>query len=168
MKRTTLTNLAIGDPKRGVVFEITPESVVVREPADGLCSCTNHFCTDQLRPEVQPDIFWTHERFDELEQTRKLSKVGIEDIHKSLHAVSVQNHTLQTMVFEPARLRMHLAIGACPSSAKELTTLDLAPLFKLNHEDLPDSKIGLSDGARVPKSEATKCKKGSPPSRFEP
>jgi hypothetical protein len=130
MKRTTLTNLAIGDPKRGVIFEITPQSVVVREPKEGLASCTNHFCTEQLKPAVQPDIFWTHERFAELERARKLSKVGIEDIHQSLHATSVRNHTLQTMIFEPGKLRLHLAIGACPASAKELTTLDLAPLFK--------------------------------------
>ena len=132
MKRTTLTNLAIGDPKRAVIFEISPQSVVVREPTDGLGSCTNHFCSPQLKPAVQPDIFWTHERFDELEKTRKLPKVGIEDMHQSLHAVSVRNHTLQTMIFEPAKLRMHLAIGACPASAKELTTLDLGPMFQKN------------------------------------
>jgi predicted choloylglycine hydrolase len=130
MKRITLTNLVIADKKRGVVFEITPNSLAVREPTDGLCSCTNHFCTDQLRPDDQPDIFWTHERFAVLERARNLPKVDVEDIHKSLHDVSVRNHTLQTMVFEPAQLRLHLAIGACPASAKELTTLDLAPFFK--------------------------------------
>jgi predicted choloylglycine hydrolase len=130
MKRTTLNNLAIGDPKRAVIFEITPQSVVVREPVDGLCSCTNHFCTKELKPAEQPDIFWTLDRFDVLEKARKLPKVGVEDMHKSLHAVSVRNHTLQTMVFEPAKLRMHLAIGACPASAKELTTMELAPFLK--------------------------------------
>ncbi len=59
-------------------------------------------------------------------------------MHKSLHAVSVRNHTLQTMIFEPAKLRMHLAIGACPASAKELTALDLASLFKKT--EMPPSK----------------------------
>jgi predicted choloylglycine hydrolase len=132
MKRTTLTNLVIGDPKHTVIFEITPQSLIVRQPEDGLGSCTNHFCSPQLKPARQPDVFWTHERFDELEKARKLPKVGIEDMHKSLHAVSVRNHTLQTMIFEPAKLRLHLAIGACPASAKELTTLNLGPMFKKN------------------------------------
>lgn len=132
MKRTTLTSLAIADPKRAVVFEITPQSVVVREPENGIGSCTNHFCTKELKPAVQPDIFWTLDRFDILEQVRKRPKVSVDDIHDSLHAVSVRNHTLQTMVFEPAKLRMYLAIGTCPASAKELTELDLAPLFKNN------------------------------------
>ena len=130
MKRTTLTSLAISDPKRAVVFEITPQSVVVRQPEDGICSCTNHFCTKELKPAFQPDIFWTLDRFDILEMIRKRPKISVDDIHESLHAVSVRNHTLQTMIFEPAKLRLHLAIGTCPASAKELTTLDLAPLFK--------------------------------------
>jgi len=130
VKRTTLTCLAISDPKRAAVFEITPQSVVVRQPEEGICSCTNHFCTKELKPAFQPDIFWTLDRFDILEQIRKLPKISVSDIHESLHAVSVRNHTLQTMVFEPAKLRIHLAIGTCPASAKELTSLDLAGLLK--------------------------------------
>jgi predicted choloylglycine hydrolase len=129
MKRTTLTSLAIADPKRGVVFEITPESVVVRQPEDGICSCTNHFCTKELKPAFQPDIFWTLDRFAILETIRKQPKVGLEDLHRSMNAVSVRNHTLQTMIFEPGKLRLHVAIGACPASAKELTAIDLAPLL---------------------------------------
>jgi isopenicillin-N N-acyltransferase like protein len=130
MKRTTLTSLVIADPKRAAVFEITPESVVVRAPDDGIGVCTNHFRTKELKPDFQPNIFWTLDRFDTLELIRKQPKIGVEDIHQSLHQVSVRNHTLQTMVFEPAQLRMHLAIGACPASAKELTTLDLAAWLK--------------------------------------
>ena len=80
-------------------------------------------------PAFQPDIFWTLDRFAILEMIRKQPKVGLEDLHQSLHAVSVRNHTLQTMIFEPAKLRLHLAIGTCPASGKELTALDLATLF---------------------------------------
>lgn len=130
MKRTSLTSLANCDPKRAAVFEISPESLVVRNPENGVCSCTNHFCSKELKPAFQPDMFWTLDRFEILEMTRKRSAVGVEDIHQSLHAVSVRNHTLQTMIFEPAKLRLHLSIGACPASAKELTALDLGPLLR--------------------------------------
>jgi predicted choloylglycine hydrolase len=143
MKRTSLTSLAICDPKRAAVFEITPESLVVRNPEEGICSCTNHFCTKELKPAFQPDMFWTLDRFDILEMTRKRAKVGIEDLHQSLHAVSVRNHTLQTMVFEPAKLRLHLAIGACPASAKELKSLDLESFFK-NDAREPDRSASRS------------------------
>jgi hypothetical protein len=36
------------------------------------------------------------------------------------------------MVFEPAELKLHLAIGACPTSALPMKTLDLSPLFAKN------------------------------------
>jgi hypothetical protein len=54
----------------------------------------------------------------------------VAEVHKQLHAVAMRDHTLQTMVFEPATLKLHLAIGACPSSAEPLKTLDLKPLFR--------------------------------------
>jgi predicted choloylglycine hydrolase len=130
MRRTALGNLAICDPHGGAVFEITPKHLVVRRPEQGLCSCTNHFHTKELKPESQPNVFGTLNRYEILERTRQLSKVGLDDVHKALDATSVKTHTLQTMTFEPARLRIHLSIGCCPSSAKKPTTLDLSPLFQ--------------------------------------
>ena len=52
------------------------------------------------------------------------------ELHIGLHAASQGDHTLQTMVFEPAELRLHLAVGELPSSAGPLRTLELAPLFR--------------------------------------
>jgi hypothetical protein len=44
----------------------------------------------------------------------------------------VQFATLQTMIFEPATLTLHVAfaVGEQPSSAQKLKRLDLAPLFQ--------------------------------------
>ncbi|HEY8752001.1 MAG TPA: hypothetical protein VIM11_28730 [Tepidisphaeraceae bacterium] len=50
-------------------------------------------------------------------------------MHKYLHAVNQGELTLQTMIFDPANLRLHLAFGKMPSSGGELRTIDLAPLF---------------------------------------
>ena len=129
LKRTTITNLAICDRQGGVVFEVTPKDVVVRQPVDGICSCTNHFCTPELKVPRQLNIFRTLTRFDTLEQSRKLPMLGVPDIQKKLEAVSVHDHTLQTMIFEPARLKLHLAIGKCPSASEELKLLQLAQFF---------------------------------------
>jgi isopenicillin-N N-acyltransferase like protein len=130
MPRTTLGSLAICDPSGGAVFEMTPKQVVVRRPEQGLCSCTNHFLSKELKPRTQPNVFWTLDRFEILERARQLPKVGLDDLHQTLHAVSVKTHTLQTMIFEPAKLRLHLSIGSCPASANKLTALDLAPLLQ--------------------------------------
>ena len=37
---------------------------------------------------------------------------------------------MQTMIFEPATLRLHLSIGICPSTAGEMKLLELAPLLQ--------------------------------------
>jgi isopenicillin-N N-acyltransferase-like protein len=139
MRRTTIINLAVADRKGGAVFEVTPRIVAVRRPQEGTCSCTNHFLSKELRPAVQRNVFWTLDRYETLEQARELREIGVEDVHQYLQAVSVQNHTLQTMVFEPATRRLHLAIGACPSSGQELKLLELGPLFKQ-----PSDEPGLS------------------------
>ncbi len=46
-----------------------------------------------------------------------------------MHAANQGADTFQTMIFEPAALKLHLAIGSCPSSALPLEELDLKPLL---------------------------------------
>lgn len=129
MKRTTTTCLAICDKQGGAVFEITPEKIVVRQPTEGCCCCTNHFCTAELKPAKQYDYGRTLERFSALEKSTTPKKLTVDDLHKALHAASHPDHTMQTMVFEPSRLRLHLAIGTRPASAGDFKVLDLAPLL---------------------------------------
>jgi len=130
MKRTTTTCLAICDKASAAVFEITPKELVVRKPVDGICACTNHFCTKELRPEAKEIRFRSVDRLKTLDKARELAKIGVDDVHKSLHAVSNPTNTMQAMVFEPATLKLHVAIGSCPATAGELRVLELAPLFK--------------------------------------
>jgi predicted choloylglycine hydrolase len=133
MKRTTTTNLVVCDKKGGAVFEVTAKHVVRRPPSGGFCPCTNHFCTPTLRPGRVRDVSHTLERYQALEKPGKLprnQRLGVADVHKQLHAVNLGRLTLQTMVFEPAALRLHLAIGSCPASAREFRVVELGPLFK--------------------------------------
>jgi len=130
MRRTTTTCLAICDKETAVVFEIAPGELAVRKPVDGLCACTNHFTTKELKPEGEEKLFRSVERLQTLEKCRLQPKMDVEDIHKSLHAVCNKNTTMQTMVFEPATLKLYLAIGTCPASAGDLKVLELGPLFK--------------------------------------
>jgi hypothetical protein len=124
MKRTTMLNLAICDNKGGAIFEITTKSVVVRSPEDSVCTCTNHFCSKELGVGVRC------ERLPKLDASRSAKeKLKLSDVANYLDAVNQGDATLQTMVFEPAALKLHLAIGKCPSSALPLKELELAPLF---------------------------------------
>jgi predicted choloylglycine hydrolase len=122
-KPTTMASLAICDQQGGAVFEMTPTSLVVRRPVDHICACTNHFRCQELATSTRCD------RFPILEQNRQLRRIGLDDVARSLHAVNQGELTIQTMIFEPAALRLHLGIGSTPSSAQPLKLLELASLF---------------------------------------
>lgn len=131
MKRTTITNLVLADRTGVAVFEVTPRQVRVRHPEKGTCICTNHFCTEKLKPRVPLNYFRTFDRYAAMEGALPAGeKLGLPDIRHGLHAAAVEGKTLQTMIFEPAGLRLHLAIGTCPSSAGEMKVLELGPLFE--------------------------------------
>lgn len=133
MKRTTMNNLAVCDRHGGEVFEFTPRSLVVRGPVDDVCCCTNHFRTEELAPTEPLRLARLKEcpRYAVLEQACAMSSVSIADVAKKLNQVNQGSHTLQSMIFEPATLVLHLAAGQPPASALPMQTLNLALLFKL-------------------------------------
>jgi predicted choloylglycine hydrolase len=131
MKRTTTINVIIADRKGVAVLEVTPGRVVRRDPEKGVCPCTNHFCTATLKPDKPVNVDNSFERFATLAEVRTWKgKADREQLRKQLDACNLGNLTLQTMVFEPATLRLHLSIGKTPASRGPLRTLDLTPLFK--------------------------------------
>jgi isopenicillin-N N-acyltransferase-like protein len=130
MKRTAINNLVVADREGVAVFEVTPRRVVVRGPHQGGCICTNHFCSDELRPLARINFYKTLDRFGALEQClAEHDRLGLVELQQGLHAANQQTKTMMTMVFDPAALRLHLATGTCPSSAAPMKCLELAPLF---------------------------------------
>jgi predicted choloylglycine hydrolase len=130
LHRTTITNLAVADRSGVAVFEVTPTQIRVRGAEDGTCVCTNHFCTPDLRPFVPLDTYRTKERFQALERaSARQQELGLPQLQQALAEAAQPTETMQTMIFEPAALRLHLAIGMCPSTAAEMRILDLGPLL---------------------------------------
>jgi hypothetical protein len=123
VRRTTYACLTLCDRSGGAVFEITPKSLVVRRAEKDVCACTNHFCAKGLA------VPCACGRLPILEQSRELKTLGVAEVAKKLHAVNQGAWTLQTMIFEPARLRLHLAFGKGPATALPPKSLDLGPLF---------------------------------------
>jgi predicted choloylglycine hydrolase len=131
LPRTTTINVVIADRDEVAVLEVSPTRVVRREADRGICVTTNHFCSAEQKAARPVNIDQTFERFARLEQARTATTpMTPDDLRKHLDAVNLGSLTLQTMVFEPRALRLHLAFGEVPSSRLPLRVLDLQPLLR--------------------------------------
>lgn len=123
--RTTMMSLVICDESEAVVFELTPKTVAMRQPHQEVLICTNHFLTRKLSVTRE---CW---RYDKLTQYREQGgKLDRTQLAKALNEVNQGGLTLQTMLFEPQAMRMHVSFGTPPSSQHALHELDVAELFK--------------------------------------
>jgi predicted choloylglycine hydrolase len=127
MKRTTRVNLAICDKTTSAVFEITSKTVAVRRAENGVCPCTNHFRTPELATETKCSRYAILEKC----QDKDAGNLDVAAVAKKMDEVSqtTGDQTLQTMVFQPATLTLHVAFGKPPASKLPLKTIELGPLF---------------------------------------
>ena len=99
-------------------------TVVERRSEDGISLCTNHFRSPELATNTQC------RRYETFLKSITAKKYSLPDIAERMHAVNQGEMTLQTMVFEPATLQMHLAFGPGPATRFPMSRLDLAELFQ--------------------------------------
>jgi hypothetical protein len=114
------------DRTGGAVFEITPKNIVMRRGQEGVCVGTNHFISRELGvPMACP-------RMASLSTASRLDKLSVAEVAKQMHAANQGPWTVQTMVFEPGPLRMHVAFGDGRRSATTLPLkeIDLRPLLQ--------------------------------------
>lgn len=131
LPRTSTTNLLIADRKRSAVFEVTPDKVIERKSKDGVAVCCNHFCCSEIKPFFPINVRRSFQRFTLLEELRtNENKVSPAQVMEYLDSVNLGDDTLQTMVFEPSTLRLHLAFQGTPSSKGPFHTLELESLFQ--------------------------------------
>jgi hypothetical protein len=114
------------DLRTGVVFEVTPKTVAVRKARDHLVCCTNHFLAEGLK--LGDDC----SRLRELEKAWQIKTLSVADVAARMHAANQKADTIQTMVFEPKELVLHVAFGDGKKSATEfpLRKLDLSKELK--------------------------------------
>jgi len=131
LRRTTTINVAIADRHGVAVLEVSPKRVIKRAQEANVCVTTNHFLSPELKAGRLTNANRTLERFARLGELRKSKElVSPEDLRKQLDAVNLGTLTLQTMVFEPATLRLYLSIGRVPASGQPLKRVDLADLLR--------------------------------------
>lgn len=122
-RATTWMNLIVCDRDHAAVFEITPDTVARRNASDGVAATTNHFRSEGLAVNQQ---CW---RYPRLAAASERDDWDVTSVQELMHSVNQTGFTLQTMVFQPRTLQLHLSATCPPASDKPLTTIDLAPLF---------------------------------------
>jgi len=132
-KATTWMNLAVADADGGTVFELTPKTVVARRPDRGLLSCTNHFRSDGLCTSK------SCRRYASLVKGQAYKKLGLKDLKKLMHDANQRSWTIQTMIFEPSTMKLHVSLLDPPTSNKTFKTLDVKTLLAVRR---PSKAVG--------------------------
>ena len=122
-ERSTILSLAVCDRQSCGVLEITPKNVVLRRGSDGICVNTNHFRSESL------GLWKACPRYALLSKAAAMEKLGVADVFKKLDEVNMGPRTVQSMVFEPGPLVLHVAMGTCPATKRPLEKLELKPFF---------------------------------------
>jgi hypothetical protein len=122
--RTTMLSLGVCDTRRAAVFEFTPKTVEVRGAEDGVTRCTNHFL---CKPLSVAQGCW---RYGQLQPAAEERLLTIAMLQEKLHRANQGPLTVQSMIFEPAALKLHLSLGRPPVSDGPYQMLDVKALFE--------------------------------------
>lgn len=112
------------DRNGGAIFEVTPNTVMVRRELGGVCPATNQFETKELA------VTTNCKRAAILAHARDIDKFGVAEVAKTMHQVHQGRRTAHTVVFEPRTLTLHVAFGDGNQSATAFSLHEL-PLAEL-------------------------------------
>jgi len=130
--RTTANNVVLLDGGSDAgVLEVTRSLVVRRGLSGGVLCATNHFRARGVGP-VGP-----HRRYDILarEAARLHGRLGVPQAAELLAMVNQGPLTMQSMIFEPRAMKLHLAFGEPPSTSRPYVEVDVRKLFDWRPQD---------------------------------
>jgi predicted choloylglycine hydrolase len=119
-------NVMCADRDEAFVAELSPVATAVREGAKGVLAATNYFYASGM--------FETHvneRRFANLMTLSKKyhGKFNLEHLREAMHAARQLSENLQCVLFEPAKMKMHVSMNRVPASAGPFTEFDVEELL---------------------------------------
>jgi len=124
----TVNNVVLCDADGGAVVEIAPEGIKWQAITAEVRSCTNHFAHPEWQNSRQANAYQTEDRLARL-RAAPVSGVGVEEVRQVLDGVNQGDLTIQTMVFDPSAVAIHVAFGTGPTTKLPLTRIDLGPYW---------------------------------------
>lgn len=130
-RRTCCINVAMADANGVAVLEVTPGRVVRLAARRGVCAATNHFRSPDLAPGDADPKDGSVRRLRSLEAVRsRHDRPAVKDLLSEMGRVDQGELTLQTMAFEPAAFRLHLAVGSIPATKGPARAVELRALLR--------------------------------------
>ncbi len=129
-RHTTLSIVGLSDPHSIRIAELSPQGTYIREPSGGIDCFANHYAHPNIANPAQTNVFSTLDRQTAMQLKADTNRAGIAEVWAALHAANQGDLTLQSMIFEPAKMRIHAAFGHGPTTAISPTILDVEALLK--------------------------------------
>jgi isopenicillin-N N-acyltransferase like protein len=122
-KRTLPHNIFVADSKTAAVLECTPGRVRLRRiKGDGPLLCSNSFARKSAR------YCRRYRRMAQLSGGTR--RFDVARISKLLDAVSLRSINIQSMVFVPADMKLHVSMKKAPASAGTFVEIDCRKLLQ--------------------------------------
>ena len=119
-------NVMVADPSGALVLELAPSGNVIRNGAGGMLAASNYFIT---HPNRAGDVNCPRYRALHGAAEDNYGRVTVETMRDALLAASYVNLNLQAVVFEPAKMRMHVSINQVPAARGPYQTFDIRALL---------------------------------------
>ena len=119
-------NVMLADSREAVVLELAGAESRVRRGEGEFLAATNYFRTNAMRRN-----FVSCERYDTLAAAGESANLDVAAIQAALHKARIEKLNLQSVVFEPERMQMHVSVNRVPASGGPYTVFDLEELFSL-------------------------------------
>jgi predicted choloylglycine hydrolase len=119
-------NVMCADSDEAFVAELSPIATAVREGTRGVLAATNYFYASGM--------FESHVNERRFANLMTLSKkyhgeFNLEHLREAMHEARQLNENLQCVLFEPAKMKMHVSMNRVPASAGPFTEFDVEGLL---------------------------------------
>jgi len=127
-QRTSANNLAVAAPgTEPLVIEFTPQKVAARRPVRDVLLATNHFRSPEHTAVPRP-VYGRYPRLEEFSRSHH-GRIDVAALKGVLKACQIPTWTMQSMVFEPAERRLHLATGTLPAASGKYVAIGCRELM---------------------------------------
>ena len=117
-------NIMVADTKKAIVCEIVDKTVHVREGSKGWIAATNSF--------REPKLFSRHYscwRYNRFKKNFRKGKSDVVKLKASLKDTMQKDGNIQAVIFEPEKMRMHVALNSRNAASSEYLEFDVKKLI---------------------------------------